>query len=517
MAVPTALLTRCQFEACVSRGETTEVWTARTTEGEDCYVKFFHGLGDIGADARRESLHLLESVRHPGLVRYGMVRDDGARLIVVAPRKGPTLRDRWTACRTEGRRGLPRPELLAALKHVARTLDVLNSRNGAPHLALSPEAVQLVGGQGLTSDFGLAVWFWLPSGQSLADLNPRYAAPELGANAVSRFCDPYSLAVVFQEMLTGVHPLGPIARPGARAYSQPDLSPLDAADRAVLARALDRTANRRFGSCMELMAALERGGGESPAAPAAVRAAEAGKAAAAASILSEVIADAAGGWQLRKHGLFRYMVQPGERLRHDCVARADRESAPPLLADFCRRWQAELVDVRDDALVYRASRPEGLLAADKSSGFEIALRFLPHPEPPLADVHFEARPVGCGPARAKQLLDESGPLLLVALRGALGAHPDRRKQDRVPFDQPVMVRILAEDGGPETTIHARARDISRTGMGLLLPVKPAGRKVVIYLSVAGDAPPAPVPSRLVRLQVRDEGFEAGALFLGGDD
>ena len=93
---------------------------------------------------------------------------------------------------------------------------MLNSRNGVPHLALSPETVQLVDGQGLASDFGLAVWFWLPSGQSLADVNPRYAAPELGANAVSRFCDPYSLALVFQEMLTGVHPLGPIARPTAR-------------------------------------------------------------------------------------------------------------------------------------------------------------------------------------------------------------------------------------------------------------------------------------------------------------
>ena len=446
-----------------------------------------------------------------------MVRDDGARLIVVVPRKGPTLRDRWLACRTEGRRGLPRPELLVALKNVARTLDVLNSRNGAPHLALNPETVQLVGGQGLTSDFGLAAWFWLPSGQSLADLNPRYAAPELGANAVSRFCDPYSLAVIFQEMFTGVHPLGPIARPTARAYSQPDLSPLDAADRAVLARALDRTANRRFGSCMELMAALEHGGEASAAAPAAARPSEAAKAGSAASILAEVIADAAGGWQLRKHGLFRYMVQPGERLRHDCVARADRESAPPLLADFCRRWQAELVDVRDDALVYRASRPEDAAGRGQIVVFRDRFTvFTARRAAARRRAHRGAarrlRP-GAGEAAARR----GRPTTVGRPARRPGAHPDRRKQDRVPFDQPVMVRTVAEDGEPETTIHARARDVSRTGMGLLLPVKPAGRKVIIYLSVADDAPPAPVPSRLVRLQARDEGFEAGALFLGGDD
>ena len=86
----------------------------------------------------------------------------------------------------------------------------------------------------------------------------------------------------------------------------------------------------------------------------------------------------------------------------------------------------------------------------------------------------------------------------------------------MPFDQPVMVRTIARTGGRKRR-STPARDVSRTGMGLLLPVKPSGRKVVIYLSVADDAPPAPVPSRLVRLQARDEGFKAGGLFLGGDD
>ena len=223
-APPAAVLASCQFEECVSRGDAAEVWTARTAEGQQCFVKFFHGLAEIDSDARRDGLHLLRSVRHPGLLPYNLVRDDGNRLIVVVPRKGPTLRERWSLCRAEGRRGLPRPELLAALKSVAKALDALNSRNGVPHLALNPDAVQLVNGQALAADFGLAAWFWLPSGQPLAEINPRDAPPELGANAVSRFCDPYSLALVYQEMLTGVHPLGAGARPSARAYSQPDLS-----------------------------------------------------------------------------------------------------------------------------------------------------------------------------------------------------------------------------------------------------------------------------------------------------
>ena len=498
---PDALLGRCQFEECVARGETTEVWTAATAEGEKCYVKFYHGLAEIDADARRDGLHLLESIRHPGLLPYNVVRDDGGRLIVVVPRKGPTLRERWAACRAEGRRGLPRAELLAALRNVARTLDALNSRNGAPHLGLNPDAVQIVKGQALATDFGLAAWFWLPSGQSLAEINARYAAPELGANAVSRFCDPYSLALVFQEMLTGVHPLGAAGRPTARAYSQPDLSPLESGDRLVLARALDRTASRRFGSCTELMNALDR----SDAGKRAVRT-EPQQTPSVESLLAEVIADVAGGWQLRKHGVFRYLIQPGQRLRHDCVARGSRESAMELLRDFCRRWPAELIEERGDALIYRTS--------EKASGLEISLRFKPHDAPPLGDVRIEAAPQGCGPARAKQLLDETAPLLLEALRNALQAHPDRRRQDRLRYDRQVVLQTIAEGEAPQT-IHAQARNLSRTGMGLFLPVKPSTRQVIIYLSPGEDAPPTAVLSRLVRLEESDGGYEAGAIFLGG--
>jgi hypothetical protein len=531
-AGPTGVLAGCRFEECVARGEALEVWTARTAEGGECCVKFFHGLGDLDADARRDGLHLLQSVRHPGLVRYDLARDDGGRLVAVLPRRGPTLRERWAACRAEGRRGVPRPELLAALHNVARTLDALNSRNGAPHLALSPDAVQLADGKALVADFGLAAWFWLPSGRPLADFNPRYAAPELGANAVSRFCDSYSLALVYQEMLTGVHPLG-AGRPSARAYSQPDLRPLDAADRAVVARALDRTAARRFGWCLELVAALEadaagaRSGDRAPTRGdrATAEAAEDP----AAAILAEVVADAAGGWQARKHGPFRYLLRPGERLRHEFVARASRETAPALLHDFCRRWEAEPAEGSDDALVYRAARtvgarsgdcaptgaPTGAWSGDHApTAWEIVLRFRPHDEPPLADVRVEARPVGCGPARAAQLLADTGPALLKALRAALDAHPDRRRQDRVPFDRPVLVRTVPDDGAPEAVLHARARNLSRTGMGLLLPERPPGRRVFVYLS-AGDAP-VPVPSRLVRVQPREDGYEAGALFLVGE-
>jgi hypothetical protein len=268
----------------------------------------------------------------------------------------------------------------------------------------------------------------------------------------------------------------------------------------VLARALDRAVSRRFNSCMELIAALDGSDvGKTAAEP------EQGDA--VKTILAEVVADAADGWQLRKHGVFRYMLQPGLRLRHDCVARASRESAGELLRDFCRRWQAELVDDRGETLVYRT--------AEKGSCWEISLRFKAHEGPPLGDVHIEARPEGCGAARAKQLLDEAGPVLLDALRNALQAHPDRRRQNRLRYERPVVIQTAAQGEAPQT-IGCRARNLSRTGMGLFLPVKPSTRQVIVYLSPGGEEEPTAVPSRLVRLEERDGGYEAGALFLGSE-
>ena len=54
-----------------------------------------------------------------------------------------------------------------------------------PHLALSPDRLQLSGDRVLVADFGLAALVWLPAGLSLGRGNPRYAAPELWANEVN--------------------------------------------------------------------------------------------------------------------------------------------------------------------------------------------------------------------------------------------------------------------------------------------------------------------------------------------
>ena len=226
------------------------------------------------------------------------------------------------------------------------------------------------------------------------------------------------------------------------------------------------------------------------------------------SLLAEVIADVAGGWQLRKRGLFRYLIQPGQRLRHDCVARASRESAIELLARFLpplagrtrggARRNAGLPHHRQGALAWRSPYGSGRTRRRRSATFtskrvpKVAVRRAP-----------------------SNFWTKAGRSCSTPCGTRLQAHPDRRRQDRLRYDRPVVIQTVVEGEAPQT-IHARARNLSRTGMGLFLPVKPSTRQVVIYLSPDGEAAPTAVLSRLVRLEERDGGYDAGALFLGGE-
>ena len=254
-----ASLSAYQFQECLDRSE-----TVRDLDGSGapwsvpCVVKFLYGLSELDAATRNKAMQRLAALTHPALVPTVLLRNDPSRLVLVSSRRGPTLRERWQKAKCDGLAGIPRGELLGLLRDAAQTLDALAEQQGLLHLALNPDNLQMVQGRTLLSDYGVAALLWLPSGHPLTVCNTRYSAPELYGNAIARPCDSYSLAVIYQEMLTGKHPFSPAAGKGvSRMPAKPDLSPLPACDRAVLQQALDRTPARRFATCTALLNALE--------------------------------------------------------------------------------------------------------------------------------------------------------------------------------------------------------------------------------------------------------------------
>ena len=212
----------------------------------------------------------LRAIRHPSLPPCKVVRVPEHRLALATLRYERTLGERFEMCRAAGTQGVPRGELLHYLRSAAQTLDALFAQWKMPHLALNPRNLLLDGKTAWVADYGQAPLLWQPSKESLTTLNPRYAAPELADGQHGPAADQYALALIFAEMLTGLHPrvrggsglfcrlgtsVAPCVVPTA---AKPDLEAVAPEDRPILMRALSSNPAERFESCLAFIRALEK-------------------------------------------------------------------------------------------------------------------------------------------------------------------------------------------------------------------------------------------------------------------
>ena len=203
----------------------------------------------------------VKAVRHPyilSLERYDII--DG-QLIIVMELADRNLWDRFKECRTQGLAGIPREELMRYTEETAEALDLMNQQYQLQHLDIKPQNLFLVTDHIKVADFGLAKDLEGTHASVTGGVTPVYAAPEIFDGSISRFCDQYSLAIVFQELLTGRRPFNGVnVRQLILQHLQavPDVSSLPEADRPVISRALAKTANERWPSCRDMVKLLRQ-------------------------------------------------------------------------------------------------------------------------------------------------------------------------------------------------------------------------------------------------------------------
>src|SRR5262249_51057 len=237
-----------------------EVWKAEAPGGLMKAIKFVYGdlqtAGDDGARAEQElkALSRVKTVRHPyilSLERYDII--DG-QLIIVMELADKNLWDRFRECRSQGLAGIPREELLRYMEETAEALDLMNGEHQLQHLDIKPQNLFLVDNHVKVADFGLVKDLEGMVASVTGGVTPVYAAPETFDGWVSRFCDQYSLGIVYQELLTGQRPFtGTNVRQLVMQHLQgvPNLAPLSVADRTQVARALAKNPDERFPTCTE--------------------------------------------------------------------------------------------------------------------------------------------------------------------------------------------------------------------------------------------------------------------------
>src|SRR5262245_6434248 len=136
----------------------------------------------------------------------------------------------------------------------------MNQEYQLQHLDIKPQNLFLVHQHVKVADFGLVKDLEGTQASVTGGVTPVYAAPETFDGYVSRFSDQYSLAIVYQELLTGYRPFsGTNTRQLILQHLQgkPKLDSLPVCDRTIVARALSRDPNGRYPTCLEFLRALK--------------------------------------------------------------------------------------------------------------------------------------------------------------------------------------------------------------------------------------------------------------------
>src|SRR6266545_3745440 len=254
----------------LGRGGFGEVWKVEAPGGLLKAAKFV--FGDLNAiddeDSRpaeqeAKALERVKGIRHPYILSLEQFRIIDGQLIIVMELADRNLWDRFRECRGQGLPGIPRDELMRYMEEVAEALDLMNNYYQIQHLDVKPQNLFLVFNHIKVADFGLAKVLEGVKATVTGGVTPVYAAPETFEGWISRYSDQYSLAIVFQELLTGSRPFnGTNTRQLLMQHinGTPDLNPLPLADRPSIGRALAKKPDDRWPSCTELVRALKLGG-----------------------------------------------------------------------------------------------------------------------------------------------------------------------------------------------------------------------------------------------------------------
>lgn len=520
MAEPASITCDClpgyRFVTSLGRSPLAEVWKVEAPDGRLRAARFLGGnlaRRDLLTADDQGVLARLQDIHHPGLANVELVEHDHGRLVLVTDLAEQALRSRFEQCVAAGQEGISRGELLGYLRTAAEALDFLNGEHGLQHLCLSPAFNLLLADKRLLlADFGLVEMLWIPSGQSLAKLNPRYAAPELLEERRSKACDQYSLALIYQELLTGELPhRGKTIRQvlSARMDGRTNLEPLAGADRLILARALHRDPRERFPTCTEMIEALEAA--FNPADHLATPQAD------PLTTIEKLVTEAAHPFQAGEHQGIRYLICPDGALEYRCAAWLPRGVAGQKLGGFFNEWNAKVVEEDENFFVFHVAVPQTfwqwLLSPDQY--IEVRIQLRPRPQPArLTEVVMRIQCLGFKQEQASQLIQNLGPVVLAAIHTHLLANTEHRSQVRFPFEHTIRVvpAYFSQNTGPP--LECRGKDISYTGLGFFAPSPLDASQVYIYQGANAEAPAFTLRANVVRTQPLEDGwYEIGTRFI----
>lgn len=530
--LPAGVLADHRFLERSSNSPLMEIWKTQLPDGTKKRVHLLFGLGTPNVAKLKEALVRLQSIHHPALFSPEIALVQPGRLILVSDNIRETLRTRAQQCQSRKQPGIPRGELVDYIRAAAEVLDYLYLQHSVQHLNLNPRNLILDNGWLQIAEFGYAQLLWAPAGQDIAQRNVRYAAPELFSGTPSRHCDQFSLALIFAEMLTGVHPfrgLGPQAY--LKTKMAPDLDRLPDVDREVIRRALDIDPKNRWSSCTEMLLALEGTSlelhkelSEKPDhfAQLVERERNAKKKAVASDAdpaqLQEVISrliSAAGGTVDVSAPAAPELNHSGDAVQYQFIAGLPLGAAQEQLQALSQQLFARVVQQTESSCTMEFDLPKSFWQSMWGHLPKLELhvemtRVNLMSATPI-EIKAQLRAMHLTKAKAAALFDKMGPEIFDGLQQRLLVNSEKRTRDRLLWPHAIKIIPIDRQGQPEEPIECRGKDLSHTGMGFYLPHDLDTADVLIELP--GEGAPVRIPATLVRVKCCADGwYEVGALF-----
>ncbi|HQR08535.1 MAG TPA: tubulin-like doman-containing protein [Gemmatales bacterium] len=248
-----------------------DVWKCEAPGGLNKAIKFVFGqlgssenvmgedVDDVRAAQELKSLERIKKIRHPFILALDRYEIKDGQLMIVSELADCSLFDRFRECHQQGMKGIPRDELLNYMLETAEALDYMTEKHDLLHLDIKPQNLFLLCNHIKIGDFGLVKDVEGKLANVTGGFTTNYAAPESFEGFVSRFSDQYSLAIVYQELLTGSRPYtGTNIKQILLQHIQgkPKLDPLPASDRPIIERALAKAPSDRWPSSMAMVKSL---------------------------------------------------------------------------------------------------------------------------------------------------------------------------------------------------------------------------------------------------------------------
>ena len=240
----------------IGSGGFGEVWSAEAPGGILKALKIVYGFHDEKrAQAELKALDRVKALRHPFLLSLERIEIYEGQLVVVTELADKSMADLFNEHVLKGESGIPRDLILRYTRDAGDALDYMSESHNLQHLDIKPENLLMVSGHVKVADFGLIKDLQNASQSLMQGMTPAYAAPELFDGRPGKFSDQYSLAIVYQEMLSGVRPFPgntPAQLAAQHMHGKPDLRSLPKGDISIIAKALAKDPSLRFSSCREM-------------------------------------------------------------------------------------------------------------------------------------------------------------------------------------------------------------------------------------------------------------------------